>query len=68
MRHTVVISKETGLVRDEYYSVPPLINNHVKRSIDNEIVDCFEFCFQSGAKAWYSNKHYYYEFRDGFVL
>ena len=51
MKHTVVISKEIGLVRNEYYSVPPLINNHVKRSIDNEIVDCFEFLFSKRCKS-----------------
>lgn len=68
MRHTLVISKETGLVREEYYDVPPVIKDHVNEVIDGKSTDCFVFYFQSGQRAWYSNRHYQYEFRDGFAI
>ena len=68
MTHTLIINKSTGLVADEYYSVPPIINKHVDKIIDGKIMDCFEFKFESRNSAFYSNKDYRYEFRSGFSM
>lgn len=68
MTHTLVISKTTGLVRDEYYCIPPIIKKHEDKMIDGVMQDCFVFKFASGNYAFYSNKDYRYELRSGFAI
>lgn len=67
--HTLVFSRSTGLLVDEYSTVPPKIENHVmKHTWDHEKEqDCFCFYFASGAKCWYANSDYRYEFKGGFI-
>lgn len=67
--HTLVFSRATGLLVDEYSTVPPKIEDHVlMHTNDHEKEqDCFCFYFASGAKCWYANEDYRYEFKGGFI-
>lgn len=68
MTHTVIINKNTGLVREEYYCIPPIIEKHIDKIIDGVMQDCFLFKFDSGNYAFYSNNDYRYELRSGYAI
>jgi len=66
--HILVYDKRNGLLKDEFTTIPPKIEDHIIKDCSGKKIDCFCFTWASGNSNWYSNKAYRYEYSSSYCL